>query len=167
MPADASRSRRNDAKTQTPCARYNLEDLVEHLVGSIVALGKAAGTTAREQAPPSATAEARVADAGQVTLEQWRKRGLEGTVHLGESELAATRAVDILLLELLVHAWDFARATARPSQVDDALSGYVLERARGLIAPKMRDGDRFAAEADPGPEADNLARLAAFTGRKA
>ncbi|MGA2530262.1 MAG: TIGR03086 family metal-binding protein [Acidimicrobiales bacterium] len=157
----------DDARAQTPCARYSLEDLVEHLVGSLVALGKAAGATAHGPGPRSDTAEARVADAAQATLETWRKRGLEGTVHLGQSELAATRAVDILLLELLVHAWDFARATGRPIQVDDALSGFVLEHARGLIAPPMRDGDRFAAERDAGPDADNLARLVAFTGRDA
>jgi hypothetical protein len=31
----------------------------------------------------------------------------------------------------------------------------------------MRDGDNFAAEREAGPAADNLARLAAFTGREA
>jgi hypothetical protein len=66
-----------------------------------------------------------------------------------------------------VHAWDFAKATNQTVTVDDALSGYVLELARGLIAPRMRDGDRFAAELQAGPDADNLARLVAFTGRAA
>jgi hypothetical protein len=51
--------------------------------------------------------------------------------------------------------------------VDDALSGYVLERGRSLIAPQMRDGDNFAAELEVGSDADNLTRLVAFTGRKA
>jgi uncharacterized protein (TIGR03086 family) len=166
-----------DARAQTPCARFNLDELVEHLVGTLSSLARAAGAPEEpggsdslsaklsEQGPLSA--ESRVADAAQVTLEAWRKRGLEGTVQLGSFELPATRAVDILLLELLVHAWDFARTTQREISVDDALSGYVLERARGLIAASMRDGDNFAAEHNAGPNADNLARLAAFTGREA
>ena len=75
-------------------------------------------------------------------------------------------AVDILLLELLVHAWDFAKATGQEIRVDESLSAYVLERARGLIVPEMRGGDRFAAERPVGPQADNLARLVAYTGRE-
>jgi len=167
--------RAEDADAPTPCARFNLGQLVEHLVGSLDSLGLAAGArrggltvhavtaTASEAAP----FEVRVADAAQVALEAWRGRGLEGTVNLGASELPAARAVDILLLELLVHAWDFAQATGREIKADDALASYVLEHAKGLITPVMRDGDNFAAERDPGPDADNLARLAAFTGREA
>jgi uncharacterized protein (TIGR03086 family) len=102
-----------------------------------------------------------------MTLEAWRKRGLDGTVNLGQSEAPAGVVADILLMELLVHAWDFARATDRAITVDETLSSYVLERGRTLIAPQMRDGDNFAAEIEVGPEADNLTRLVAFTGRRA
>ena len=111
--------------------------------------------------------EVQVADAAQAALEAWRKRGLDGTVKLGSGEMPAAMGSDILAVELLVHAWDFAQATNRTVTADDALSAYVLERARGLIKPGMRDGDRFAAELQAGPDADNLARLAAFTGRAA
>jgi uncharacterized protein (TIGR03086 family) len=102
-----------------------------------------------------------------VTLEAWRKRGLDGTVNLGRSEVPATVVTDILSMEFLVHAWDFAQATDQTITVDDVLSGYVLERGRSLIAPQMRDGDNFAAELEVAPDADNLTRLVAFTGRKA
>jgi uncharacterized protein (TIGR03086 family) len=152
----------DDASAPTPCSNYTVDDLVEHLLGSIRSLGGAAGATVPDS---GGSAESRVADAAQVALEAWRKRGLDGTVRLGPSELPATLATDILLIELLVHAWDFARATGQSIRVDDALSGYVLEHARSVIAPHMRDGDRFGAERETGPDADNLARLAAFTGR--
>jgi len=150
---------------QTPCAKFTVDDLVEHLVGSLRFLGAAGGATM----PDSETgpAEVRVADAAQATLEAWRKRGLDGTVNLGRSEMPAAAVADILCMEFLVHAWDFAQATAQAVAVDDRLSGYVLERGRSLIAPQMRDGDSFAAELEAGPEADNLARLVAFTGREA
>ena len=102
-----------------------------------------------------------------MTLETWRKRGLDGTVNLGRPDVPATVVTDILSMEFLVHAWDFAQATGQAITVDDALSGYVLKRGRSLIAPHMRDADNFAAELEAGPDADNLSRLVAFTGRKA
>ncbi len=154
-----------DRRAQTPCVKYTVDDLVEHLLGSLRILGGAAGATmpASEDGP----VEVQVADAAQAALEAWRRRGLDGTVKFGSGEVPAVMGSDILAVELLVHAWDFAQATNRTVTADDALSAYVLERARGLIKPGMRDGDRFAAELQAGPDADNLARLAAFTGRAA
>ena len=153
-----------DGSAQTPCAEYNVDELVEHLIGSIRSLGGAAG--ARVPETLSGPAEARVADAAQIALEAWRKRGLDGTVTLGSPDVPAVMATDILCVELLVHAWDFARATGQAITVGEALSGYVLARARSLVAPQMRDGVNFAAEIAVGPDADNLTRLVAFTGRK-
>ena len=151
-------------RLRTPCAKYDVDDLVEHLLGSIRSLGVAGGAMMPD--PASGPAEVRVAEAAQAALETWRKRGLEGTVNLGRSEVPATVVTDVLCMEFLVHAWDFARATQQTITVDDALSSYVLERGRSLIAPQMRDGDNFAAEIEVGPDADSLTRLLAFTGRK-
>jgi uncharacterized protein (TIGR03086 family) len=153
-----------DGSAQTPCVRFTVDDLLEHLLGSLRSIGAAAGAAVADTG--SRAPEARVADTAQVTLEAWRKRGLDGTVRLGSSEMPGALAADILAMELLVHAWDFAQASHQPVAVDDAVSGYVLERGRSLIAPHMRDGDNFAAEQEAGPGADNLARLVAFTGRK-
>jgi uncharacterized protein (TIGR03086 family) len=157
--------RPEDGGARTPCDKFTVDDLVEHLLGSVRSLGAAGGATVPD--PGSGPAEVRVADAAQVTLEAWRKRGLDGTVNLGRSEVPAVVVTGILAMEFLVHAWDFAQATAQTITVDDALSGYVLERGRSLIAPQMRDGDNFAAELEVGSDADNLTRLVAFTGRKA
>jgi uncharacterized protein (TIGR03086 family) len=154
-----------DGSAQTPCAEFNVDELVEHLVGSLHFLGAAGGAPA--PADQTGSPEVRVASTGQATIEAWRKRGLDGMVNLGQSEVPAGVAVDIILMELLVHAWDFAQAMNQAITVDDALSTYVLERGRSLITPQMRDGSNFAEEIEVAPEADSLTRLAAFTGRKA
>jgi len=153
----------DDGSAQTPCVKFNVNQVVEHLLGSIRSLGGAGGATVPVT---GGDAEVRVADAAQVALEAWRKRGLDGTVKLRDTELPAQMAANILAIELLVHAWDVARATNQTVTVSDALSGYVLERARTVIAPRMRDGDNFGPELEAGPDADNLARLVAFTGRE-
>ena len=100
-----------DGSAQTPCAKYTVDDLVDHLLGSLRSLGAAGGASVPETG--SGPAEVRVADAAQVTLEAWRKRRLDGTVNLGRSDVPATVVTDILAIEFLVHAWDFAQATGQ------------------------------------------------------
>jgi uncharacterized protein (TIGR03086 family) len=152
-----------DRTKPTPCAAFDVHALVDHLLGSVTQLGTMAGATV---APGSATTpESLVATAAQQTLEAWRRRGVEGSVAYGDSELPAAIASAILSIEFLVHAWDVARATSQPLPVSDALAEYVLGLAREVIAPPMRDGERFAAEVEVGPDAVAMERLVAFTGR--
>jgi uncharacterized protein (TIGR03086 family) len=155
-----------DGKTQTPCSEYDVDQLAEHLCGSLVALGGRAGV----QAVPDRDAplEVRVADLGQQVLEGWRRRGLEGEVNLGPGPFPAEKACGILSMEFLVHAWDFARATGRIVPPNDGLSTYVLGLAHGLIRPSFRGaGQGFGEELPAGDAASPMEKLLAFTGRKA
>jgi uncharacterized protein (TIGR03086 family) len=155
--------RTTDGTAPTPCAKFTVDDLIEHLLGSLSHLGAMAGAEAGVST--SGQVEARVADVAQPTLEAWRKRGIDGTVPFGGGEMPASMAVNILSVEFLVHAWDFARATSQDVAVSEALGEYVLGLARELISPQLRDGDRFAAEIEIGPDAGAIDRLLAFTGR--
>jgi uncharacterized protein (TIGR03086 family) len=152
----------SDGTASTPCAKFTVDSLLEHLMGSISSLGGMAGVSV---VPTDGVWEVRVADAAQQTLEAWRRRGLEGEVKFGDGAMPASLAANILSVEFLVHAWDVAQATSQEITVSEGLSDYVLGLSRELIAPQMRDGDRFAAEVAVGPDAGNLERLVAFTGR--
>jgi len=122
----------------TPCARYDVDALAEHLLGSIRSLGSMAGAPAGDAegsggataGPEAGSLEERVAQATQQALEAWRRRGTEGEVAFGAHPLPAERAAAILSIEYLVHAWDFSRAAGAPLEVDDKVSAYVLEQAR-------------------------------------
>ncbi len=155
----------SDARASTPCVKFTVADLVDHLLGSVSHLGSMAG--ADIAVPPEGAMESRVANAAQQALEAWRHRGVEGEVLFGSSPMPAARAASILSIEFLVHAWDFSVATSKTMSPSDALSEYVLGLARALIAPPMRDGERFGAEVEVGPDAGAMERLAAFTGRSA
>jgi uncharacterized protein (TIGR03086 family) len=146
----------------TPCRKYRVDELLDHLLGSIAFIGSLVGAPAPQS---TGSLEERVADAAQVTLERWRARGTEGEVPSGPGTMAASVAVDILSLELLVHAWDFGRATGRTVAASDALARATLDIARQVIRPEMRDGDRFAEPTEEPPGATDLERLMAFTGR--
>jgi uncharacterized protein (TIGR03086 family) len=107
-----------------------------------------------------------VADAAQVVLEGWRRRGLAGAVQLGSAQVPAVMPVGVLSLEFLVHAWDFAMATGRQVVVSEPVSEYVLGLAGKVITPQAHGYGGFAEPVATGPDAGVLDRLIAFTGRQ-
>lgn len=73
----------------------------------------------------------------------------------------------MLSMELLVHAWDFARATGRTLPITEGLSAYVLGLAGdGLIQPALRDGENFVDIVAVGADAAPMTQLVAYTGRQ-
>jgi uncharacterized protein (TIGR03086 family) len=157
--------RPDDGTAATPCPEFSIEALVGHLVDSISSLGKAAGMV--RAGTSGGSPENQVAEAGAAAIEAWRHHDLAGNVVLRGGEVPARLVITILPVEILVHAWDFAEASAQELEIDDRVAAYVLELARTLIVPEMRDGPQFGAEVPAGPDASNLARLVAFTGRRA
>ncbi len=154
-----------DGKAQTPCAKFDVDELTEHLAGSLVSLGGCVGVDVTPD--ENAEREVRIADLAQPVLEGWRRRGIDGMVTLGHGDIPAEVASRILSMELLVHAWDFARATGQELPANEGLSTYVLALAKdGLIQPALRDGDNFADEVALGADADPMAQLVAYTGRR-
>ncbi len=151
-----------DRASQTPCRDFTVAQLVDHLFGSISSIGTALGVDIVDQ--PDAAPEVRIADAALPTIEALHARGLDGTIDMGFAELPATTVANILNLEFLVHAWDFAIATGKTLVVSPVLSEYVLGLARNTITPQMRGGS-FAEETLVHESADALHRLLAFTGR--
>jgi uncharacterized protein (TIGR03086 family) len=149
----------------TACTEFTVAQVADHLIGSIMFMGGAAGA---EFPSAGATAlEARVATAAQSALEAWNARGLDGTVKVGPNEMPAAGALGILSIEFLVHAWDFAQATGQQVSVSGEVAGYVLQIAHANITPEVRSRGGFADAVPAGPDAGLLDRLIAFTGRAA
>ena len=150
---------------RTPCPKFAVADLLDHLIGSLTGLAGLAGHPF--EASTAGTPEDRVADAGLRSIEAWRQRGLVGTVTAPWGDLPAANGAAIVSVELLVHAWDFATAAGVDLAVDDKLASHVLDTLHDLIEPSMRDGEMFAAEVSVGSDASTLDRLVAFSGRAA
>ena len=68
-----------DGKAQTPCARFDVDQLAEHLCGSPRRFGGCVGVSV---ATDTVRRSSRAADLAQPVLEGWRKRGLDGTVRI-------------------------------------------------------------------------------------
>ena len=150
-----------DRVKQTPCAEYDCHHLAEHLFGSIALLGQMGGTEVTN--PEEGSLENRVSVMADQAITAWRARGLEGMVG-AEKDFPAALAINILPLEFLVHAWDFAQASGQELAVNEDLAAYVLGLAEQVV-PGAREGGSFAAPVDTPSDASAMERLVAYSGR--
>jgi uncharacterized protein (TIGR03086 family) len=152
-----------DRDKATPCANFTAHELLEHLAGSLRQIGGALGADVTDRA--EAAPEVRIAELAQPTLEAFARRGIDGTIDMGFAELPATVVAGIINLELLVHAWDFAKATGQDLVVSDVVTDYVEGLAQATISEQVRASGSFAAAQPVAESAGSLERLIAFTGR--
>ncbi|MEW1950808.1 TIGR03086 family metal-binding protein [Pseudarthrobacter sp902506025] len=152
-----------DREKATPCEAFTTHELLEHLVGSLKQIGSALGADVSDDA--GRNPEARVAALAQPTLEAFARRGLDGTIDMGFAELPATVVAGIVNLELLVHAWDFAKTIGQELVVSDVVTDHVEALAVLTISDQVRASGSFAAAQPVAETAGSLERLIAFTGR--
>jgi len=152
-----------DREKATPCADFTAHELLEHLAGSLKQIGGALGADVIDH--PDASPEVRIAALAQPALEAFTRRGTEGTIDMGFADLPATVVAGILNLELLVHAWDFAKATGQELVVSDVVTDYVEGLAQLTISEQVRASGSFAAAQPVAESAGSLERLIGFTGR--
>jgi uncharacterized protein (TIGR03086 family) len=155
----------DDLDKQTPCRKFDVAALSDHLMNSITAIGEAAGAEL-PQRNSADSLDDQVSAAAGPALAAWRRRGLDGTVIIGPNELPAKMMAGILSIEFLVHAWDFAAATGGTVNAPDALPDYVLGLAKTIITPQGRSNVGFDDAVDVAADAGALDRLIAFTGRQ-
>jgi uncharacterized protein (TIGR03086 family) len=156
---------KDDESKQTPCREFDVAKLTDHLMNSITTIGGMAGAEFPER-DRSDSVERQVILAARPALDAWHKRGLDGNVPFREGEAPAKMMAGVLSLELLVHAWDYAKATGREVTVPDALSDYVMGLAKVIITPEGRSNVGFDDPVDVAADAGAMDRLIAYTGRR-
>jgi uncharacterized protein (TIGR03086 family) len=157
----------------TPCAKYRVGDLLDHIAGLTVAFTDAAtkATLDREGPPPPGDAEhldpmwrdtvPRDLDA---LVAAWRApEALMGMTKAGGIDLPAEIAAIVALEELVVHGWDLARATGQPFMPsDDELHAVISFCSQ--FPPEAR-GNAYADPVAVGSDASLLDQAVALTGR--
>jgi uncharacterized protein (TIGR03086 family) len=154
----------DDWSKQTPCREFDIARLTDHLMNSITVIGGAAGAELPER-DASDSVERQVVGAARPALDAWHRRGLDGTVSLGENEAPAQTMAGVLSLEFLVHAWDYAKAMGSSVSAPDSLTDYVMGLAKNIITPEGRVGAGFDDPIEVAADAGALDRLVAYTGR--
>ena len=168
LAAVASGVRLDQFDHSTPCERFTVRDLFDHMIGGA---GQFAAELRGAAAVPPATLTDAERPAALVEVlhnvcDAAKSPGALGReVTLPFGTVPGAVVVRFLTVDGMVHTWDIATATGQQFAPRDELAAAVLDSAQQLISGEMRDGDTFA-EAAPAPEgASSLTRLIAFSGR--
>lgn len=167
----------------TPCPRYSVGDLVEHIGGLALAFTAAATKTPLDMSGPDAT----VGDASRLAAdwrtsipaalaglaEAWRDPGAwEGMTQAGPVEMPGSVAGLVALEEVVVHGWDLARATGQAYDVDPATLEILAELLVDFAPaddpdnPVVNDGTlAFGPAVGVAEEAPMLDRVVGLAGR--
>ena len=168
-----SRVRPEQATLPTPCASFDVRALVNHVVLDVrmFASRAAAGTSDEREGDVIGddwTAAYRQAAASLRAV--WQRPGaLDRTVRLPFGEVPAAWQVYQVISDLAVHAWDVAKATGQPTELDAEVGQVSLDWARRNLEPRFRgdeaSGMSFGPEVPVPGDAGLYDRLAGFFGR--
>ncbi|CRK54375.1 conserved hypothetical protein [Rhodococcus sp. RD6.2] len=155
-----------DLTSPTPCADWNLQELLAHMHESLVVLDEVALDRAVVLRP---AAEAVVADPvaavrgrGARLLRSWSRTD-RGVVRVGGAALPSDYAAAAGALEVAVHGWDVSWALGTPTPVPSALATELLFYAEVFVPDDDREGRFAAPRVSSSPEPGE--RLLAFLGR--
>lgn len=143
----------------TPCAEWNVEQLIAHLVAApglfiVMARGDTPDWSA-EPAPIGADWAAAFRSAADDLIHVWHQAG----------ESADPRKVDWQIAEFAVHTWDLARATGQSTDRDPEVARRALAFLSGALTTPESRGDYFGPEVPVPDDAPPYDRIAAFAGR--
>lgn len=158
-------------EASTPCAQWNVRELVQHTVGVMANFaGGAAGTGIVGDPADFDLGDdpgAACAAAARDCVNNWRQRGeLESNIALGDNDFPGAIGLNINMLDAYVHGWDVAKATGQDAQLDDALCAGMLAFAQQAIPAAPREGDNFWAVVDTPAEASVADQLLGYLGRQ-
>lgn len=156
----------------TPCPDYDTHALVNHLVAYT---GLGMELRARREPHPADLAErdfaadpdwaAAYAQALDRAVAAWAEPAAwEGEVDMGGMGMPADAVAGMLFLELVLHAWDLARATGQEYRADDATAALLLTVVRDQ-AEMYRQYKGFGEPVEPPAGAGDLELAVALSGR--
>ncbi|MEV5544423.1 TIGR03086 family metal-binding protein [Saccharopolyspora shandongensis] len=158
----------------TPCAEYDVRKLMNHLLFWGPSLEAAAR---KETVPPPAGAEqdldltggdwaADLAALLDRTAGSWSEPSAwEGTTHMGgPTEMPASLVGGMIVVELVVHGWDLAKATGQRVAPDGDVLDYVHDEV-AKTAEQGRAMGVYDAEVTIPDTASTLDRILGRTGR--
>ena len=144
----------------TPCDGYDVDQLVDHLVGwagSFAArLGGAPfeGEPAAYRSGPDPAGDFRTAAA---TI---------SAAYRADTEASRALPLGVLLMEFLAHGWDLATATGQDAPFAPVAAERALAAGRQMLKPEYRGPDHaFGPEVAVPAEAGAVDRLVAYLGR--
>jgi len=156
----------------TPCSEWNVQALMNHLIGScrrFVARAEDRAPGALEPANPASCEETieQLTTGVNAAAAAWRLPGaLERTVQSPFGEVNGQFMANITLTEIVIHGWDLAKATGQQLPIDQALVEEMLAETKPNFPPQARQSGAFGPMVTPPANAPATDQLAAFLGRQ-
>ncbi len=175
--------RPEQAALPTPCRSWDVRDLVNHVVDEVRRFAEIAGTGRRGPSEGWVIGADPIGDdwasayragaywaAADSLRAAWQQPGALDRVHRPPGgELPATWALGQQLTELVIHAWDIAKATGQSTDLDPELSRLALEWGQANLVADLRgdeaDGYHVGPEIPVSAGTPLYDRIAAFGGR--
>jgi len=166
-----------DLPRPTPCADWNLSELLAHMTVqhygfAAAARGHGADPVVWQPPAPGEDPVAAYAEAVSVVLAAFAGDGvLERAFALPEISTETTfpgrQAIAFHLVDYVVHSWDVARSLGLAVSLSPALLGYALRVAKAVPAGENRlvPGAAFGPAIEPPAGADPLDEILALLGR--
>ena len=151
----------------TPCAAWNLRDLLGHLHDSMAALQDGAETERVTFVPAEVGGELvpLLRNRAVQLLGAWANADGSALVWVHGQPVTAPLMAGAGAIEVAVHGWDVAAACGHPRPIPDDLAGELLDLAAVLVRESDRPG-RFGPPVPVPAIAPPGARLLAFLGRR-
>jgi uncharacterized protein (TIGR03086 family) len=164
-----------DLGQPTPCASWNVRDVVNHIVGGtgyFAELAEKGAVTDRGDDTDCTATDftATFRREAKRLVAAFRAPGaMTKPMQLPFGELPGSVCVWIAAGDIFTHGWDLAKATGQPTDLEPDVAVRLLAQIEPILPDDMRGPDGEAAFgprveiADSAPAAD---RLAAFEGRR-
>jgi uncharacterized protein (TIGR03086 family) len=163
---------RDDLGRRSPCASWDVAELVNHLIGAQHYFAVAArGESPAGEAPDFAAGDVVAAfdEVTAQTLKEFSEEGFaERTLQMPFGAMPGAAVAGLAATDLFTHAWDVAKATGQSTDLAPELAEQLLASSRMMIQPAFRGADGAApfGPEQTAPEGATAAdRLAAFLGR--
>jgi len=169
---------REDMDKPTPCASWNVRQLVNHLIGAnyfFVAMLGGEGPGGGSVDFAAGDYRSAFDDASAASLAGFSEPGaFEKTINLPWGALPGSAFFGLATTDIFQHSWDLAKATGQSTNLDSELAAQLLEGAKAAVSdafrgpdggPNQDQGPPFGPEQAAPPGACSADQLAAFLGR--
>ena len=155
----------------TPCAAWNVAELVNHIVGAQNFFAAGMQGQPRADAGDAAGGDfvAAFDEAAATALACFQAEGaLERTVALPFAEMPGAAVMGLAMTDTFQHAWDLAKATGQDTDLAPELATALLAASQQSISDAFRgpEGAPFGPPLEAPSGASNADQLAAFLGRE-
>jgi len=155
----------------TPCKEFDVGQLVAHMIAANTGLtGMTRGEAWQERPPapdtPDDSPAARHLASSEELMQALRARDVFGeTFDFGVVQMPGDVVLRQMVLEVVVHGWDLAKATGQRRPIDPELAAQLLVEAQAYDGARTPQGTPYGPAVEVPSSASPGDRLVAFLGR--